>query len=93
METPRSASPCPFSELFELSNKPGLRVTGISIIFHFQYEHLQNITLGNHAYEKEGGSYTPLTLCQQYYRNGTVSPGNETFDIDAEVEMGMHPFD
>ncbi|XP_071773416.2 mucolipin-3 [Centroberyx gerrardi] len=51
-----------------------------------QYGLLRNITVGNHAYEKEGVIYTPMSLCQEYYRNGTIYPGNETFEIDAQVE-------
>ncbi|XP_029987630.1 mucolipin-3 isoform X2 [Sphaeramia orbicularis] len=51
-----------------------------------QYGHLHNTTVGNHEYEKDGASYTPLSLCQSYYRNGTIYPGNETFEIDAQVE-------
>nr|XP_043900197.1 mucolipin-3 isoform X1 [Solea senegalensis] len=51
-----------------------------------QYELLHNITTGNHEYEKIGAAYTPLSLCQEYYRNGTIYPGNETFEIDAQVQ-------
>ncbi|XP_050933065.1 mucolipin-3 isoform X1 [Lates calcarifer] len=51
-----------------------------------QYGILHNTTVGNHEYEKNGAFYTPLTLCQEYYRNGTIFPGNETFEIDAQVE-------
>ncbi|KAM4629212.1 mucolipin-3 [Polymixia lowei] len=51
-----------------------------------QYGLLRNITVGNHAYEKNGNIYTPMSLCQEYYRNGTIYPGNETFEIDAQVE-------
>ncbi|XP_068175152.1 mucolipin-3 [Antennarius striatus] len=51
-----------------------------------QYGHLQNITVGNHAYKKDGSFYTPLSLCQEFYRNGTIFPGNETFEINAEVD-------
>ncbi|KAJ8376400.1 hypothetical protein SKAU_G00069800 [Synaphobranchus kaupii] len=51
-----------------------------------QYLHLHNITVGNHAYEKDGGLYTPLSLCQQFFKNGSIWPGNETFDIDAQIE-------
>uniref|UniRef100_A0A668AJI3 Mucolipin TRP cation channel 3 n=1 Tax=Myripristis murdjan TaxID=586833 RepID=A0A668AJI3_9TELE len=54
-----------------------------------QYGHLRNITVGNHAYEKNGITYTPMSLCQEYYRNGTIYPGNETLEIDAQVETGM----
>ncbi|XP_073331804.1 mucolipin-3 isoform X2 [Pagrus major] len=51
-----------------------------------QYGHLHNITTGNHEYEKNGTSYTPLSVCQEFYRNGTIFPGSETFEIDAQVE-------
>ncbi|KAG5275641.1 hypothetical protein AALO_G00122940 [Alosa alosa] len=52
-----------------------------------QFTNLKNISVGNHAYEKIGLSYTPLVLCQESYRNGSISPGNETFDIDAQVDV------
>ncbi|KAI1891991.1 hypothetical protein AGOR_G00149400 [Albula goreensis] len=52
----------------------------------YQFAHLHNITVGNHAYERNDGMYTPLNLCQDFYKNGTIWPGNETFDIDAQVE-------
>ncbi|KAG7272519.1 hypothetical protein CRUP_006808 [Coryphaenoides rupestris] len=51
-----------------------------------QYGSLHNITVGNHAYDKNGALYTPLSLCQEYYRNGTIYPGNETFEIDAQLD-------
>ncbi|KAM9848435.1 mucolipin-3 [Aulostomus maculatus] len=51
-----------------------------------QYELLHNTTVGNHEYEKKGSVYTPLSLCQEFYRNGSIYPGNETFEIDAHVE-------
>uniref|UniRef100_A0A8D0DC92 Mucolipin TRP cation channel 3 n=1 Tax=Sander lucioperca TaxID=283035 RepID=A0A8D0DC92_SANLU len=51
-----------------------------------QYGHLHNITVGNHEYEKNGAFYTPLSVCQEFYRNGTIYPGNETFQIDAQLE-------
>lgn len=59
-----------------------------------QYSQLYNITLGNHEYEKNGTSYTPLQLCQTFYRNGTIYPGNESFEIDAQMETAcikMYP--
>ncbi|XP_062412840.1 mucolipin-3 isoform X2 [Sardina pilchardus] len=52
-----------------------------------QFSNLKNISVGNHAYEKIGLSYTPLVLCAESYRNGSISPGNETFDIDAQVDI------
>ncbi|XP_025972223.2 mucolipin-3 isoform X3 [Dromaius novaehollandiae] len=50
-----------------------------------QYLQLPNISVGNHAYEKRGAEETALTVCQQFYRRGTVCPGNDTFDIDPEI--------
>ncbi|CAL8345173.1 unnamed protein product [Merluccius merluccius] len=51
-----------------------------------RYMNLQNLTVGNHAYERVDGLYTPLSLCKEFYRNGSIFPGNETFDIDPHVE-------
>ncbi len=44
--------------------------------------------MGNHQHEKEGDAYTPLTICQQFYHNGSISPASESFDIDAQVDEG-----
>lgn len=46
--------------------------------------------MGNHEYEKNGTGYTPLSLCQEFYRNGTIFPGSETFEIDAQVDTGVY---
>ncbi|XP_026886470.2 mucolipin-3 isoform X1 [Electrophorus electricus] len=51
-----------------------------------QFLCLRNLTVGNHAYEKDGHFYAPLLVCQQFYHNGSISPANETFEIDAQVE-------
>ncbi|XP_006804056.1 mucolipin-3 isoform X1 [Neolamprologus brichardi] len=51
-----------------------------------QYRLLHNITLSNHEYEEKHSVYTPLLLCQEFYRNGTIYPSNETFEIDAHVD-------
>lgn len=51
-----------------------------------QYKLLHNITVGNHEYEKNGTAYTPLTVCQEFYRNGTIYSANETFEIDVNVD-------
>ncbi|XP_038568576.1 mucolipin-3-like isoform X2 [Micropterus salmoides] len=51
-----------------------------------QYGVLHNITVGNHEYGKNGTIYIPLLLCQEFYRNSTIFPGNDTFEIDAQVE-------
>lgn len=52
----------------------------------YQFINLQNLTTGNHAYENIDGMNTPLSLCHKFYRNGSISPGNETFHIDPHVE-------
>uniref|UniRef100_A0AAY4DBH6 Polycystin cation channel PKD1/PKD2 domain-containing protein n=1 Tax=Denticeps clupeoides TaxID=299321 RepID=A0AAY4DBH6_9TELE len=51
-----------------------------------QFFRLQNITVGNNAYEKNGQTYTPMVICQEFFRNGSISPSNETFEIDGEVD-------
>ncbi|XP_056089260.1 mucolipin-3 isoform X2 [Rhinichthys klamathensis goyatoka] len=63
-----------------------------------QFLTLPSITLGNHEYEKKGEVYTPLSVCQQFYHNGSLSPANESFHIDAHVDeeclliYPLHPF-
>ncbi|MFT7808912.1 mucolipin-3-like [Arapaima gigas] len=60
-----------------------------------QYVHLANLTVGNHAYEKNNGIYAPLSLCQHCYRKGNILPGNETFEIDTQIEtecIEVYPF-
>nr|XP_046263407.1 mucolipin-3 [Scatophagus argus] len=51
-----------------------------------KYIHLQNLTVGNLAYEMVDGKYTPLSVCQEFYRNSSIDPGNETFDIDPHID-------
>ncbi|XP_076600472.1 mucolipin-3 [Chaetodon auriga] len=46
---------------------------------------LQNLTVGNLAYEMVDGKHTPLSVCQEFYRNSSIDPGNETFDIDPHI--------
>ncbi|XP_024134303.1 mucolipin-3 [Oryzias melastigma] len=61
-----------------------------------QFGLLHNNTVGNHEYEKNGTVYTPLRLCQEFYRNGSIYPGSETFEIDAHVDsecLDIHPMD
>ncbi|XP_020489412.2 mucolipin-3 isoform X2 [Labrus bergylta] len=50
-----------------------------------KYGHLHNITVGNHEYEKKGSIYTPMTVCQEFYLNGSILPSNDTFEIDVKV--------
>ncbi|XP_056148724.1 mucolipin-3-like [Lampris incognitus] len=51
-----------------------------------RYINLQNLTAGNHAYERIDGVYTPLSLCQKCYRNCSIYPGNDTFNINPQTE-------
>ncbi|XP_053098775.1 mucolipin-3 isoform X4 [Hemicordylus capensis] len=51
-----------------------------------QYLQLRAISVGNHAYEKRGAEETAMAICQYFYKRGTISPGNDTFDIDPEIE-------
>uniref|UniRef100_A0A4W4DMJ9 Polycystin cation channel PKD1/PKD2 domain-containing protein n=1 Tax=Electrophorus electricus TaxID=8005 RepID=A0A4W4DMJ9_ELEEL len=51
-----------------------------------RYLNLQNVTVGNHAFETVNGVVTPLSLCQEFYRHGNISPENDSFDIDPHVE-------
>ncbi|KAJ7332543.1 hypothetical protein JRQ81_014723 [Phrynocephalus forsythii] len=51
-----------------------------------QYLQLRALSVGNHAYEKRGAEEIPMAICQYFYRRGTICPGNDTFDIDPEIE-------
>ncbi|GAB1288224.1 Mucolipin-3 [Apodemus speciosus] len=51
-----------------------------------RYSQLRNISVGNHAYENKGTKQSAMAICQYFYRQGTICPGNDTFDIDPEVE-------
>ncbi|XP_061549985.1 mucolipin-3 isoform X4 [Phycodurus eques] len=51
-----------------------------------RYINLQNLTVGNLAYERTDGEYTPLMVCQEFYRNSNIDPGNETFYIDPHID-------
>ncbi|XP_030062187.1 mucolipin-3 [Microcaecilia unicolor] len=51
-----------------------------------QYLQLRNISVGNHAYETKGAEQTAMKVCQQFYKQGSIFPGNDTFDIDPEIE-------
>ncbi|XP_029310109.1 LOW QUALITY PROTEIN: mucolipin-3 [Cottoperca gobio] len=50
-----------------------------------RYINLQKLTVGNLAYESVDGKNTPLSVCQEFYRNSSIDPGNETFDIDPHI--------
>ncbi|XP_066121055.1 mucolipin-3 [Saccopteryx bilineata] len=51
-----------------------------------QYLQLRNISVGNHAYENKGMEQSGMTICQYFYKQGNISPGNDTFDIDPQIE-------
>ncbi|XP_027628059.1 mucolipin-3 isoform X2 [Tupaia chinensis] len=51
-----------------------------------RYLQLRNISVGNHAYENEGTEQSAMAICQHFYKRGNICPGNDTFDIDPEVE-------
>ncbi|XP_071348259.1 mucolipin-3-like [Trachinotus anak] len=51
-----------------------------------RYINLQNLTAGNLGYEMVDGEYTPLSVCQEFYRNSSIDPGNGTFDIDPHID-------
>nr|XP_020650732.1 mucolipin-3 isoform X3 [Pogona vitticeps] len=51
-----------------------------------QYLQLHTISVGNHAYEKREAEETPMAICQYFYKRGIICPGNDTFDIDPEIE-------
>uniref|UniRef100_A0A671Y410 Mucolipin TRP cation channel 1 n=1 Tax=Sparus aurata TaxID=8175 RepID=A0A671Y410_SPAAU len=54
-----------------------------------QYMALPQIALGRYAYVLGvGENGSALSLCQRYYRRGTIDPVNDTFDIDPHVING-----
>lgn len=60
-----------------------------SLHFPFQYMALPQISLGRYAYVLGvGENGSALSLCQRYYRRGTIDPVNDTFDIDPHVING-----
>ncbi|KAL6103459.1 mcoln1 [Pungitius sinensis] len=60
-----------------------------------QYMALPQISLGQYAYVLGVGvEGSALSLCQRYYRRGTIDPVNDTFDIDPHVDtecIGLNP--
>ncbi|XP_054523592.1 mucolipin-3 isoform X2 [Pan troglodytes] len=51
-----------------------------------QYLQLYNVSVGNHAYENKGTKQSAMAICQHFYKRGNIYPGNDTFDIDPEIE-------
>ncbi|XP_023692020.2 mucolipin-1-like isoform X1 [Paramormyrops kingsleyae] len=60
-----------------------------------QYLALPTATVERYAYVYGTGvNGSALSLCQQYYREGTIDPANDTFDIDPHVLtdcVGVNP--
>ncbi|XP_041633612.1 mucolipin-1b [Cheilinus undulatus] len=60
-----------------------------------QYLALPQLSLGRYAYVLGvGANDSALSLCQRYYRKGTIDPVNDTFDIDPHVVtdcFGLNP--
>ncbi|KAM3620317.1 uncharacterized protein V6R79_021455 [Siganus canaliculatus] len=61
-----------------------------------QFEHLHNNTVGNHDYERNSTSFTPLMLCHEFFRNVSLFPGNSSFEIDTDIDtecLQIYPTD
>uniref|UniRef100_A0A3Q3EFW1 Mucolipin extracytosolic domain-containing protein n=1 Tax=Labrus bergylta TaxID=56723 RepID=A0A3Q3EFW1_9LABR len=60
-----------------------------------QYLALPQISLGRYAYVLgASANNSALSLCQRYFRKGTIDPVNDTFDIDPHVMtecFGINP--
>lgn len=60
-----------------------------------QYLALHQISLGRYAYVPGVGyNDSALSLCQRYFRRGSIDPVNDTFDIDPHVVtdcIGVNP--
>lgn len=56
--------------------------------FWLKYLQLRNISVGNHAYEDQGAEQSGMAICQYFYKQGNICPGNDTFDIDPQIETG-----
>ena len=54
-----------------------------------QYLDLADTTVGRYAYVYGVGvNGSALSLCQQYYKKGSIDPANDTFTIDPQVITG-----
>lgn len=62
-----------------------------------QYLALPQISLGRYAYVPGVGyNDSALSLCQRFYKRGSIDPVNDTFDIDPHVVtncIGVNPLD
>lgn len=54
-----------------------------------QYLTLPDTTVGRYAYVYGVGvNDSALSLCQQYYKRGSIDPANDTFNIDPHIITG-----
>ncbi|TKS74658.1 Mucolipin-2 [Collichthys lucidus] len=52
-----------------------------------QYSQLDRLSVGPIGYaEDEDGKLLPITICKEYYKRGSVTPSDEAYDIDSELE-------
>ncbi|XP_019114503.2 mucolipin-2 [Larimichthys crocea] len=52
-----------------------------------QYSQLDRLSVGPISYaEDEDGKLLPITICKEYYKRGSVTPSDEAYDIDSELE-------
>lgn len=57
--------------------------------FPAQYLALPQLSVGRYAYVPGVGvNGSALSLCQRYYKKGSIDPVNDTFDIDPHVVAG-----
>nr|KAF6444433.1 mucolipin 3 [Molossus molossus] len=56
------------------------------VMVTMQYLQLRNVSVGNHAYENKGSEQSGMAICQYFYKQGNICPGNDTFDIDPKIE-------
>nr|XP_020039653.1 mucolipin-3 isoform X2 [Castor canadensis] len=56
------------------------------VMVTIQFLQLRNMSVGNHAYENKGSKQSAMRICQHFYKQGNICPGNDTFDIDPEIE-------
>ena len=76
------------SFLFFISSFLSSLSLSLSSFFVTKYLQLRNISVGNHAYENKGAERSGMAICQHFYKQGNILPGNDTFDIDPKIETG-----
>lgn len=69
-----------------------LKIPHVLFVSPSQYMALPQLAVGRYAYVLGTGVHgQALSLCQRYYRNGTIDPLNDTFDIDPSIVSGRGP--